>query len=176
MRNQGFIFLLLAISLLFFTSCGDNKKPIDTKKYKEPLIKVNKYLVNKDYESIKSYTERHGLNMQVTETGLWYEIMKDSSLKRQKAVKNAIVIINYKVKLLNSKICYSSDSIGPKSFKIGYGGVEPGLEEGILMMRKGDKARFIMPPHLAHGLLGDSDKIPARATIIYEVELVDLIY
>ena len=162
MRNPGFIFLLLLLSMLFLASCEENKKPIDPKKYKEPLIQVNKYLVNKDYESIKSYTERHGWNMQVTETGLWYEIKKDSSLNRHKGVKNEIAIINYKVKLLTSKICYSSDSLGPKSFKIGYGGVEPGLEEGILMMRKGDKAKFIMPPHLAHGLLGDGNKIPAR--------------
>ncbi|MFC2086361.1 FKBP-type peptidyl-prolyl cis-trans isomerase [Bacteroidota bacterium] len=173
MRNSGLIFLL---SLLFFTSCVDKKKPTDPKKYKEPLIKINKYLVGKDYESIKSYTERHGWNMQVSETGLWYEIKKDSSINTQKAVENATVIINYKVKLLNSKICYSSDSLGPKTFKISYGGVEPGLEEGILMMNKGDKARFIMPPHLAHGLLGDGDKIPVRATIIYEVELIDLSY
>ena len=41
-------------------------------------------------------------------------------------------------------------------------------------MHEGDKARFIMPPHLAHGLLGDNHKIPARAIIIYEVELIKL--
>jgi FKBP-type peptidyl-prolyl cis-trans isomerase len=52
--------------------------------------------------------------------------------------------------------------------------VESGLEEGILLLQEGDKARFIMPPHLAHGLIGDRDKIPARATIIYDLELVSL--
>lgn len=176
MRNPGIIFLLFLLSMLFLISCKDQKKPIDPRIYKEPLIKINKYLVNKDYESIKSYTERHEWIMQVTGTGLWYQLMNDSSLNKQKVIKNAIVTINYKVKLLNGKMCYTSDSLGPKSFKVGYGGVEPGLEEGILMMRKGDKARFIMPPHLAHGLLGDRYKIPSRATIIYEVELIDLSY
>ena len=58
------------------------------------------------------------------------------------------------------------------SFKVGFGGVESGLEEGVLLLRTGDKARFIMPPHLAHGLIGDGDCIPMRAIIIYDVELV----
>ena len=41
-------------------------------------------------------------------------------------------------------------------------------------MRAGDKARFIIPPHLAYGLLGDENRIPARSIIIYQVELVDV--
>jgi len=50
--------------------------------------------------------------------------------------------------------------------------VESGLEEGILLLRVGDKATFIMPPHLAHGLQGDGDRIPARSIIMYDVLLL----
>ena len=60
-----------------------------------------------------------------------------------------------------------------KQFRIGQGGVESGLEEGVLLLlHEGDKATFIMPPHLAHGLPGDGNRIPARSIIVYEVELV----
>jgi len=59
-------------------------------------------------------------------------------------------------------------------FEVGHGGVENGLEEGILMMKNKEKYRFIMPPHKAHGLLGDLNKIPARSTIIYYVEVLDI--
>jgi FKBP-type peptidyl-prolyl cis-trans isomerase len=52
--------------------------------------------------------------------------------------------------------------------------VESGLEEGILLLREGDKAKFILPPHLAHGLLGDDNKIPARSIIVYDLELLSL--
>ena len=179
--KQGFIaafhFLkIISFLMILLVSCTrNNKKSIDPEKYKEPLIKVNKYLVDKDHEIIKSYTERHGWNMQVSETGLWYNIIHDDN-NYENVRENTIVTINYKIKLLNSKLCYSSDSAGPKSFRVGHGGVEPGLEEGILLMSKGDKANFIMPPHLAYGLLGDGDKIPARTTIIYEVELINLTY
>ncbi|NOZ46483.1 MAG: peptidylprolyl isomerase [Chlorobi bacterium] len=161
----------ILVSILVLSGCKQIHRPVNTKKYKEPLIKVNKYLVNKDNESIKSYLKRHNLKMQQTKTGLWYKIIRKGEIQ---AKSNQIATINYKVKLLTGELCYSSDSLGPKSFKIGQGGVEPGLEEGILMMHEGDKAQFILPPYLAHGLLGDGDKIPARATIIYEVELIRL--
>ena len=59
-------------------------------------------------------------------------------------------------------------------FKIGQGGVESGLEEAVLLMSVGDKGRFIMPPHLAHGLLGDNNKIPPRSIIVYQAELIKL--
>jgi FKBP-type peptidyl-prolyl cis-trans isomerase len=42
------------------------------------------------------------------------------------------------------------------------------------MMRAGDKARFVIPPHLAYGLLGDENRIPARAIIVYQLELVEV--
>ena len=85
-----------------------------------------------------------------------------------------IASVNYKLWLLDGTLCYSSDSLGMKKFRIGKGGVEKGLEEGILLMQVGDKARFIMPPHLAQGLMGDQDRIPPRSVILYEVELVQI--
>jgi len=83
--------------------------------------------------------------------------------------------LNYRISLLDGTLCYSSDSLGVKEFAIGHGGVESGLEEGILLLKVGDKARFIMPPFKAHGLLGDMKKIPARSIIVYEIELLKLI-
>jgi FKBP-type peptidyl-prolyl cis-trans isomerase len=41
-------------------------------------------------------------------------------------------------------------------------------------MRKGEKALFILPPHLAHGLIGDMNKIPPLTTVVYDIELIGL--
>ena len=139
---------------------------------KESLIRANKGLVTIDHERIEAFAERHQWEMSTTETGLWYQIYDhgDGDSARIGLIAN----MNYTVSLLDGTVCYSSDSTGQKSFVIGHGGVESGLEEAILMMRVGDKARFIMPPHLAHGLPGDNNKIPARSTIVYQVELLNL--
>ena len=80
--------------------------------------------------------------------------------------------ITYKVKLLDGTLCYSSDSLGAKTFLVEQDNVESGLHEGIQKLREGDVAMFIIPSHLAHGLLGDESKIPTHASVIYEIELL----
>ncbi len=165
-------FLVICI----FFSCNNNEhKPKSVQEilsYQEPLVKVNQILVDRDSEKIASYCNRYNLNLKASGASLWYKIYHQG--KGDSAKTGKVANINYKISLLNGKLCYTSDSLGPKSFKIGQGGVETGLEIGILKMREGDKAKFIMPPNLAWGLVGDENKIPARSIIIYDVELIKL--
>ena len=110
--------------------------------------------------------------METTETGLWYMIYEKGT--GIPSSNGKIATIKYNVYLLDGTLCYSSEKTGPKKFTIGKGGVERGLEEGVLMLHMGDKARFILPPHLAQGLTGDGNKIPSRSIILYEVELTQI--
>ncbi|MFW5700766.1 MAG: FKBP-type peptidyl-prolyl cis-trans isomerase, partial [Cyclobacteriaceae bacterium] len=131
-----------------------------------------KGLVEKYSGIIESYVTRRGWPMEETKTGLWYMIYEKG--QGEMTGKGKYATINYTVHLLDGTFCYSSDSLGAKTFKIGQGGVEPGLEQGILLMKEGDKAKFILPPYIGHGLLGDSKKIPRLAVIIYDVELLEV--
>jgi len=110
--------------------------------------------------------------MEVTESGLWYMVYEAGDGKM--AEQGDLVALEYSVSLLDGTLCYHSDESGPLNFVVGRGGVEAGLEEGILLLRVGDKARFILPPHLAYGLLGDENKIPARSVIIYDLTLTSV--
>ena len=142
-------------------------------KYDKPLQAANRYLTTLDAERIQSYAKRRGWDMNVTKSGLWYQIYEHGSGVQAK--EGQVAVLSYKISLLDGTICYTSDSLGAKEFAIGHGGVESGLEEGILLLKVGDKARFIMPPYKAHGLLGDMKKIPARSIIVYEIDLIKLI-
>ena len=155
-------------------SCGNNNnetskpKPLHT----DELVRINKFLVDKDAGIIKAYLKRRNWEMSTSETGLWYMIYQKGA--GPLATTGKKVSIKYSIWLLDGTLCYTSDSLGLKNFTIGKGGVERGLEEGILLMHVGDKARFIMPPHLAHGLTGDDDRIPPRSIILYDVELIQI--
>lgn len=168
--------LLLFLFVFSFIACntdGENgKRNIDPVKLKEPLINANKVRVMKESKEIDSYIKRHKWKMEDTGTGLRYHIYNKGD--REKATKGKTATINYRIGLLDGTECYSSDSSGVKSFEIGRGNVESGLEEGILLMKVGDKAKFILPSHLAYGLLGDSNKIPSYAVLVYDVELIAL--
>lgn len=167
--------MLLATCLL--PACGNkpDRNGISDEEFentREALVGANRILVKKDQERIKSFVERKGWDMTESASGLWYQVYEKGS--GMKAEKEMVISLKYTVSLLDGTLCYSSDSLGIKQFRIGQGGVESGLEEGVLLLREGDRARFIMPPHLAHGLAGDGDRIPQRAIIVYDVEVVGL--
>ncbi|MCQ2374914.1 MAG: FKBP-type peptidyl-prolyl cis-trans isomerase [Salinivirgaceae bacterium] len=164
MRIIGTILLCVV-----FAACSSNstkRQPVTD----EMLVNINRTLVDMDQERIESYAERHNWDMKVSPTGMWYQIYEHGNGDSVRVGK--VVTLNYKLSLLNGKECYSSDSLGSKVFRVGQGGVETGLEEAVLLMRVGDKARLIMPAFMAHGLIGDGNKIPARATIVYETEII----
>jgi len=169
--------ILFYILAIFLVSCSGNNTPnknkIDQKEIEESLVKVNKKLVKSEDAQITDFISRYGWEMKQTGTGLRYMIYKHGS--GPQAVIGQVAKVNFTVSLLNGEVCYSSDTEGLKEFQIGQGGVESGLEEGILLLKAGDQAKFIIPSHLAFGLLGDTDKIPAKAVLVYDIELVELI-
>ena len=177
--QAGFKLFIVHCSLfILLFSCGRSYPPaqlpaseiIDVTALKrEALIRVHQEFVEEETKAIEEFVESQGWEMKTTETGLWYMIYHAG--RGERVVTGKIVTLEYTVSLLDGYVCYSSEEFGALTFMVGQSGFESGLEEGVLLLRQGDKARFIMPPHLAHGLVGDDDCIPQRAIIVYEVEL-----
>ncbi len=178
MDKRFFHILLVGLVISVFISCGNSQekktaKPIDTiSVYKKPLEDVNKKLVESEDEQINDFIARYGWKMNSTGTGLRYLIYKHgngASTERGKVAK-----MNFEVRLITGDLCYSSKGDGPKEMLLGKSGEISGLEEALLLMKVGDKAKFIIPSHLAFGLLGDENKIPKRATLVYDIELLEI--
>lgn len=169
-------FLSIIIAAFALTGCKDREQQaaddFDPRGLKEPLIEANKHIVTTEDQHIADFVNRYGWQMKETGTGLRYQIHRPGS--GIKAREGLIAVLDYRVRLITGDVVYSSAETGYKEFMIGRGGVEAGLEEAVLLMRVGDSGRFILPSHLAHGLLGDLDRIPAKATLIYEITLIDL--
>ena len=129
-------------------------------------------LIEKESRDIDNWLKRHQIEAQHTGTGLRFAILKKGNGNQAKL--GQLATINYKLSLLDGTLCYDSKKSGPETFLIGQDHVESGLHEGIQKMHVGDKCLLIMPPHLAHGLLGDDKKIPPLSCIIYEVDLLQI--
>lgn len=106
-----------------------------------------------------------------TSSGLRYKIEEKGN--GPKAEKGQTVSVHYKGMLPDGSVFDSSYSRNqPIDFKLGKGQVISGWDEGIQLLNVGDKARFVIPSHLAYGERGAGGVIPPNATLVFDVELV----
>lgn len=179
LRHTSFL-AIVYLSVTLQSSCGDEKKPvthktnIESKEFKDKLVNANQMSVKRESDEIDQYVKHKGWNMITTGTGLRYMITKNGTgeLANEDTAFRKYATIKFNVCLMDGTICYSSDSTGLREFLIGQDDVETGMHEGIQYLHVGDRATFILPSHLAYGLMGDQRKIPPKASVLYDIELL----
>ncbi|MGB0807090.1 MAG: FKBP-type peptidyl-prolyl cis-trans isomerase [Salibacteraceae bacterium] len=162
------------IIILIFLSCKEEPKPKKERVVtKKEMVDHNRKSVRMEADQIEKYISRRGWKMNQTGSGLNYMIYQSSG-EIIHPKENDKVYVNYTVSLINGKTIYKSDSTNLASFIVGHDEVESGLQEGIKFMAPGDKAKMIIPSHLAHGYTGDFNKIPRYSTVIFDIHLVQI--
>jgi FKBP-type peptidyl-prolyl cis-trans isomerase FkpA/FKBP-type peptidyl-prolyl cis-trans isomerase FklB len=121
-----------------------------------------------------AYLEENGAREEVTitESGLQYEVVTPGDGPTPGADDR--VRIQYRGTLVNGEEFDSSYSRGtPAEFSVG--GVIPGFSEGLQLMEVGSTYRFVIPSDLAYGPQGSGAAIGPDATLIFEVELLEIL-
>jgi peptidylprolyl isomerase len=112
-------------------------------------------------------------NLTTTESGLQYVITEEGN--GEKPQPGDVVQVHYTGMLADgTKFDSSLDRGEPIAFSLGTGQVIPGWDEGIGLMKVGDKCKLVIPPELAYGEQGSGGVIPPNATLIFDVELVGI--
>jgi len=112
-------------------------------------------------------------NMVTTPSGLKYiDIEEGDGAMPQ---KGQTVVVHYTGTLEDgSKFDSSRDRNRPFSFKLGVGQVIKGWDEGVGTMKVGGRRKLIIPPELGYGSRGAGGVIPPNATLIFDVELLEV--
>ena len=124
-------------------------------------------------EEAEAKMEKLAAGFDKTESGLRYKMIQKGNGK--KAENGKTVSVHYTGQLEDGKVFDSSyPRKKPIEFPLGRGNVIEGWDEGIALLQVGDKARFVIPSHLGYGARGAGGAIPPNATLIFDVELMDV--
>ena len=173
---------LLYITILAFlvVSCKSNGEQTEIKdpyskvksEKQEETLQINKDMLDVNRDIVEKYIARHNWEMTETESGLLYMIYAKTNDTEVKS--GDVVEFSFKTSLLNGDVLYDSDATGNRKMTIDRNQEESGLNEGLKLMKKGEKAYFILQPHLDFGVAGDSYKIPPYSVLVYDIEVVDI--
>ncbi len=133
---------------------------------REELIAAAKSKMDADLDKIAA-------GFSKTDSGLRYQIIQKGS--GAQASQGKEISVHYKGQLADGTVFDSSyDRKQPIDFTVGVGQVIKGWDEGLQLLKVGDKARLVIPSQLAYGSQGAGGVIPPDATLIFDVELMDV--
>lgn len=174
MKYRLFSIVVFALTLLSNSACEDKSKtknvePIDLE---QTLIDSHKMKIKVEDEMIDQYVEKNDwVDVNKTGTGLRYEIYDKTD---GPLLKNEdLAIVAYSLHLLNDTLIYQTQN-RPDQIIVGHDDYPSGLHEGLLFMKEGEKARFVLPSHLAFGVTGNQIDIPMNSSLVYDLHLLSI--
>ncbi len=166
------VLMLVCVGVLIGVQLGGSKDTVvaaqltQTSPVSTTVITENKNLIASNTMSDK--------NVVTTPSGLKYTVLHEGT-GTTTPKSGQTVVVHYTGTLENgTKFDSSRDRGQPFSFKIGVGQVIKGWDEGLSTMKVGDRRELIIPPELGYGARGAGGLIPPNATLVFDVELLDI--
>lgn len=170
-----FVSYFLLILVVF--ACRPEKstnKPTSGNWSDDHSVDFNKELNEREQIQIRLFLEHNkSLKMKQTNSGLRYMIYKNGDVNSP-TISGKTVYMRMRVELLNGSICHETPKDETENFVLEHSDKESGVHEALRYMKKGDRAKLILPSHLAHGLLGDREQIPPQSILYVDLELVEI--
>jgi FKBP-type peptidyl-prolyl cis-trans isomerase len=178
-KGDSGVFLVNADSLIFKTFRMKNRpQGIDSNGYFSFQIHLLSFqtpesMIFREEADLRKYVTDNNITVKPNSMGLY--IIETQQGTGSRIDTGSIVKMNYKVSLLDGKALFSSyDRPEPVRFECGKKVDTPGFEMAVMTLKKGSKARFIVPSSLAFGRKGSGILVAPYQSLIYDVEILDV--
>ncbi|ENU18513.1 hypothetical protein F994_03033 [Acinetobacter bohemicus ANC 3994] len=142
---------------------SDAKQLIELKKKADANAKIGA-------EFLAANAKKQGV--QTTKSGLQYQILKQGTGQSPKV--NSIVKVNYEGRLIDGTV-FDSSIARNQAAEFQVSQVIQGWTEGLQLMKEGAEYRFFIPAQLGYGQIGSGDVIEPNSTLIFDVELIEIL-
>lgn len=171
--------LILFFSAILLSSCKqpqEARKPVShsSGSFMKQSIARNKKIIAKEEDQIKAIIKNDVAKKYIaSKKGYWYYYESRNLTDSLTPKKGDIAFFDYEIKDLQGNIIYSKEELEPQIYKIDKQDIMMGLRDGIKLMRKKEKVRFLFTSHMGYGYHGDNNKIGTNQPLFCTVTLND---
>lgn len=175
MNRRCPILPMMLLAMLLCAACGDNVPVIEVEEQgnalKENMINANRVVIRSENTQIDSYLERHGWAMQGLPCGA--RCLINNAGQGDPVHNDDTVAVTYRLEALDGTPFYTKQT---DTLVVGRREVTQALDDLLPLMRCGvADAILIAPSNCAYGVVGDGDRVPSRAVIIYKIKNIKTI-
>lgn len=167
---------LLSIFIVGCKQHQDARKPLSqaSGSFMKKSIARNKKLVASEETVIEALIKSDPkVKYIASKKGYWYTYETKNTLDSLTPKKGDIAFFDYEIKDLKGTVIYSELELRPQIYYVDKQNIMMGLRDGIKLMRKNEKVRFLFPSNMGYGYRGDEKKIGANQPLICIVTLRD---
>src|SRR5690554_5281056 len=173
------IFLVFLIGMLL-TSCADReeaRRPISRSSgsFLKKSVEINKVVVAEEEEIFDSIMKANpNKEYFLSQKGCWYTYLEKSETEDYLPQAGDFVYFDSEITSVYGDTIYRKGELKTRKYMVDKEDILIGLRDGIKRLKKGEKAQFLFPSHVAYGYMGDKKRIGMNVPIIYTVTIIDI--
>jgi len=172
-----FLISLIGISLL---SCADReeaRRPVThgSGSFLKQSIEIGKELVSEEEEIFDSIIKANPDKEYIlSQKGYWYTFLEESETENYLPTVGDLVYFDSEIYSVSGDTIYRKGELQTREYMVDKEEIIIGLRDGLKRLKKGEKAQFLFPSHVAYGYIGDKKRIGMNVPIVYTVTILDI--
>lgn len=172
-----FFVFLLGMAL---TGCADReeaRRPVSRSSgsFLKKSVEISKEVVAEEEEIFDSIMKANpDTEYLLSQKGYWYAFIEKSETEDYLPEAGDLVYFDSQITSVYGDSIYRKGELKTREYMVDKEEILIGLRDGLKRLKKGEKAQFLFPSHVAYGYIGDKNRIGMNVPVIYTVTVIDI--